>query len=406
MSTNAASRAEAAASGVLLPPALYDRLVELRRDLHEHPELAFQEERTAAVLARELAAVGVPRVERIGRTGLVARIPGARAGGPSVAIRGDIDALPIQEATGLPFASAHPGVMHACGHDVHATWAVGAAALLAACPAAGEVLVLLQPAEEIGQGAQAMIRDGALDGVRAIFGAHVDRRFTVGQVVAQAGPLAASADNFEIELSGRGAHGARPHEGADPVVALAALVTALQTIVARRVNPAVPAVVTVGMISAGTAPNVIPHRASLQGTMRAIDAATRATLRDALDQIATHVAAAHGVDARVTLGAGVPPVMNDAAAAGWAAEAARAVLGADSVVPLGPPNMAAEDFAFYQERVPGCFLRIGARRAGETVIAAHSPHFDVAEEAIAVGAAVLAEAARRASAAAGGRRDE
>lgn len=405
MSTNAAgSRSGAGASGVLLPPALHDRLVALRRDLHEHPELAFQEERTAAVLARELAAVGVSRVERIGRTGLVARIPGQGTGSPPVAIRGDIDALPLQEATGLPFASAYPGVMHACGHDVHASWAVGAAALLSARPARGDVLVLFQPAEEIGEGAQAMIREGALDGVRAIFGAHVDRRFTVGQVVAQAGPLAASADNFAIELVGRGAHGARPHEGADSVVALAALVTALQTIVARRVNPAAPAVVTVGMVSAGTAPNVIPDRASLQGTMRATDADTRATLRDALGEIATHVAAAHGVVARVTFGMGVPPVVNDPAAAGWAAEAAREVLGATGVVPLGPPNMAAEDFAFYQERVPGCFLRVGARRAGEAVIAAHSPHFDVAEEAIAVGAAVLAESARQASAALGGRR--
>ena len=404
MSTNAAEpRRDAGVWAGLLAPPLHDRLIALRRDLHEHPELSFQEERTASVLERELAAVAVPRVERIGRTGLVARIPGRDGGCPPVAIRGDIDALPIQEATGLPFASGNAGVMHACGHDVHATWAVGAAALLAAHPAQGDVLVVFQPAEEIGEGAQAMIRSGALDDVRAIFGAHVDRRFTIGQVVAQAGPLAASADNFEIELLGRGAHGARPHESADPVVGLAALVTALQTIVARRVNPALPAVVTVGMVSAGTAPNVIPDRASLQGTMRATDAATRATLRAALGEIATHVAAAHGLQARVTLGMGVPPVINDAEAARWAADAAVTVLGADGVVPLGTVNMAAEDFAFYLERVPGCFLRVGARHAGEAVIAAHSPHFDVAEEAIAVGAAVLAESARRASAAIGGK---
>jgi hippurate hydrolase len=385
----------------LVPDALHARLVALRRDLHEHPELSFQEERTASVLERELAAVDVRNVQRVGRTGLVARIAGRDRGYPPVAIRGDIDALPIQEATGLPFASSTAGVMHACGHDVHAAWAVGAAALLAASPAQGDVLVVLQPAEEIGEGARAIIDSGALDEVRMIFGAHVDRRFTVGQVVAQAGALAASADNFEIELLGRGAHGARPHESADPVVGLAALVTALQTIVARRVNPALPAVVTVGMISAGTAPNVIPDRASLQGTMRATDAATRATLRDALGEIATHVAAAHGLQARVTIGMGVPPVVNDGRAAGLAADAASAVLGAESVVPLGTPNMAAEDFAFYLERVPGCFLRVGARRDGEAIIAAHSPHFDVAEEAIGVGATVLAESARRASAALG-----
>jgi hippurate hydrolase len=261
------------------------------------------------------------------------------------------------------------------------------------------VLIVLQPAEEIGEGANAILRSGALDEVRAIFGAHVDRRFTVGQIVAQGGPLAASADNFEIELRGRGAHGARPHESADPVVGLAAVVTALQTIVARRVNPAVPAVVTVGMVSAGTAPNVIPDRATLQGTLRATDPGTRQVLLDAVREIAAHAAAAHGVEARVSFTMGVPPLVNDAQAAGWAAVAAVAVLGRDAVVPLGTTNMAAEDFAAYLQRMPGCFLRVGARRVGEQVIAAHSPQFDVAEECIVVGAAVLAESARQASAA-------
>ena len=318
---------------------------------------------------------------------------------PVVAIRGDIDALPIQEATGLSFASATPGVMHACGHDVHAAWAVGAAALLSGSPADGDVLVVLQPAEEVGEGARAVLESGLLDGVQAIFGAHVDRRFTVGQVVAQAGALAASADSFEIELIGRGAHGARPHESADPIVSMAALVGALQTIVSRCVNPAVPAVVTVGMVSAGTAPNVIPDRATLRGTLRATDEETRTLLQSEVRNIATHVAAAHRVEARVTIGSGVPPVINSEDAARWASEAAIAMLGPGAVVPLGAPNMAAEDFAWYLRTMPGCFLRIGARRPGEPVVPAHSPAFDVAEEAILVGASVLAESARRASAA-------
>ncbi len=382
-----------------LPDSLFRQLVAVRRDLHEHPELSFHEERTASVLEIALSAVSVRDVRRVGRTGLVARIAGRERGAPVVALRGDIDALPIQELTGLPFASRTPGVMHACGHDVHSAWALGAAALLAERPADGDVLVVFQPAEETGEGAAAVLSTGVLDDVRAIFGAHVDRRFTVGQVVAQAGPLAASADNFEIQLIGRGAHGARPHESADPIVGLAALVSALQTIVSRRVNPAVPAVVTVGMISAGTAPNVIPDRAVLQGTLRATDDATRTALREGLRDIATHVAAAHGLEARVTMGTGVPPVVNSDDAARWAANAAAAVLGAESIVPLGTPNMAAEDFAFYLQRMPGCFLRVGARRPGEPVIAAHSPQFDVAEEAIGVGALVLAESARHASAA-------
>ena len=386
-------------TGGLVPTELRERLVALRRDLHAHPELSFAEHRTQDVLARELGRLGAVQVARVARTGLVARVPGRNRGAPVVAIRGDIDALPIQEATGLSFASTTAGVMHACGHDVHATWAVGAAALLAASPASGDVLVVLQPAEEIGEGAAAVLDDGALDDVKAIFGAHVDRRFFVGQVVAQAGPLAASADVFTIVLAGRGAHGARPHESADPIVGVAFLISALQTIVARRVNPASPAVVTVGMVSSGTAPNIIPDRAEVRGTLRATDRETRALLHAELRDIAVHVAAAHHLEATVTFGAGVPPVINDDRASAWAAAAAAQVLGADAVVPLGTTNMAAEDFAWYQERIPGCFLRVGARADGEAVIAAHSPHFDVAEASIFVGAAVLAECARHASAA-------
>ena len=382
-----------------ISPELRARLVALRRDLHRHPELAFAEHRTIDVLARELAALAPVQIVRVAGTGLVARITGGRSKGRAIAIRGDIDALPIQEATGLSFASLNEGVMHACGHDVHATWAVGAAALLAAHPAEGDVLIVLQPAEEIGEGARAIVESGALDNVRAIFGAHVDRRFTVGQVVAQSGAIAASADNFEIEMIGRGAHGARPHEAADPIVSVAALVTALQTIVSRRVNPAVPAVVTVGMMSAGTAPNVIPDRATIRGTLRATDEDTRTLLKTEVRHIALQVAAAHRVEARVVFAAGVPPVVNSESAAGWARSAAVAVLGADAVVPLGTPNMAAEDFAWYLRTIPGCFLRIGARLPHEPMIPAHSPAFDVAEDAILVGAAVLAECARRASAA-------
>ncbi|MEO8336851.1 MAG: M20 family metallopeptidase [bacterium] len=382
----------------LMPDALRVRLVALRRDLHQNPELSFAEHRTSEVLTRELESLSPVRLERVAGTGLIARFAGRDQSAPVVAIRGDIDALPIQEATGLAFASTNAGVMHACGHDVHATWAVGAAALLSDAPAAGDVLVVLQPAEEIGEGAAAVMESGHLADVKAIFGAHVDRRFTVGQVVAQAGPLAASADVFEIVLTGKGAHGARPHESADPIVCMAAVVTALQTIVSRRVNPATPAVVTIGMVSAGTASNVIPERAELRGTLRATDHETRELLQAEVREIATHIAAAHRVRAQVTFSAGVPPVINDARAAQWASDAAAEMLGEAAVVPLGITNMAAEDFAWYQRAIPGCFLRIGAREHGEVVIPAHSPTFDVSEQAIFVGAAVLASCARRASA--------
>ncbi len=379
--------------------ALGERLIALRRDLHRYPELSFEEHESSERLADALAALGIADVQRITQTGVVARVRGTDAAAPVVALRGDIDALPITEATGLPFASERAGVMHACGHDVHASWTVGAAALLHETPPLGDVLIVLQPAEEVGLGAAQVLASGALADARMIFGAHVDRRFTVGQVVAQAGPLAASADVFAIELRGKGAHGARPHEAHDPIVCLAAIVTALQTIVSRRVNPATPAVVSVGTINSGTAANVIPERARLTGTLRATDPATRALLQQEVRDIATSIAHAHRVEADVSFSSGVPPVVNDARAAGIAAAAAASTVGEQNVVPLGITNMAAEDFAFYLERMPGCFLRIGARREGEPVIAAHSSHFDVAEEAIMVGARVLAECARRASAA-------
>jgi hippurate hydrolase len=365
--------------------------------LHQHPELSFAEQRTSDVLERELTLLAPARIDRVARTGLIARIAGRDSRAPTVAIRGDIDALPIVEATGLPFASTNAGVMHACGHDVHATWAVGAAALLSEAPAAGDVLIVLQPAEEIGEGAVAVLESGLLDNVQAMFGAHVDRRFTVGQVVAQEGPLAASADVFEIALIGKGAHGARPHESADPIVCMAAIISTLQTIVSRRVNPAIPAVVTIGMVSAGTAPNVIPDHADLRGTLRATDNETRALLQEEVRDICAHIAVAHRCEARVTFSAGIPPVINDARTTAWAVNAASHVLGAESIVPLGFTNMAGEDFAWYQQRMPGCFLRVGAREPDQPMIPAHSPRFDVAEEAIFVGAAVLAECARRAS---------
>jgi len=332
-------------------------------------------------------------------TGLVARIRGRNPAAPVVAVRGDIDALPIQEATGLPYASQTPGVMHACGHDVHASWAVGAAYLLARTPATGDVLVVLQPAEETGEGAAAVLASGALDGVAAIFGAHVDRRFPVGQVVAQPGSLAAAADTFRIVLHGRGAHGARPHESADPVLGAGLLIAALQGVVARRVNPSTPAVLTVATMEAGTASNVIPESATLGGTLRATDPATRTLLADELRRIAEGIALAQGLRAEVTIELGPPPIVNPEVPASWARAAAEGLVGRDGVVPLGITNMGGEDFAYYMERIPGAFLRIGAREAGGDPTPAHTPRFVAADGSLFVGAAVLAETARVASAA-------
>jgi len=382
----------------LVPVDVQGRLVALREEIHRHPELAFEERETSQRLYEALGQLRPAALERIADTGVVARFRGRDRSAPVVAVRGDIDALPITEATGLPFASQRPGVMHACGHDVHAAWTVGVAHLLAREPAAGDVVVVLQPAEETGKGAAAVLASGALAGVAAIFGGHVDRRFAVGQVVAQPGPLAASADTFSVTLRGAGAHAARPHEGTDPVVGAGALIGALQTVVARRVNPSVPAVLTVGSVHAGTAPNIIPDCATLSGTMRAVDPDTRALLQHEMRRVVEGVAAAHGLTAEVALEIGPPPLINASQPTGWARRAAEKVLGEEAIVPLGPLNLAAEDFASYLEQMPGCFLRIGAREKGGSTIPAHSPRFYAAPESIFVGAAVLAEAARIASA--------
>jgi amidohydrolase len=371
------------------------RLVTLRRELHRNPELSWQEEATAARLEAALGSVGAREVRRVARTGVVGRIPGRNRKAPTIAIRGDIDALPIEEATGLEFASANRGTMHACGHDVHATWAVGAALLLAKAPAEGDVLVVLQPAEEVGEGAAAMLASGALDDAKAIVGGHVDRRYDVGQVVAQEGPLAASTDNFRIELIGAGAHAARPHESADPIVGAAALVTALQTLVSRRLDPSIPGVVTIGTVHAGTADNIIPPRAELTGTIRAVTKGSRELLVQELERMSSQIAAAYRLEARVSFDEGTPPVVNPPEPVSWAREAVRSLLGEEALVPLTGSNMGGEDFAFYLQKMPGCFLRIGAREPGGPWHPAHSPKFYVAEESIFVGAAVLAETARR-----------
>lgn len=394
-----------------MTPALPDRiasqftdaertlLVELRRSLHRRPELSWKETQTQARLREALMDIGITDIRETAGTGLVARIAGRAAGGPAVAIRGDIDALPIHEETGLPFTSMHPGVMHACGHDMHAAWAVGAGLLLAKHPAVGEVRILLQPAEELGEGAQRVLSDGALDGVGAIFGAHVDWRFSVGEIVATPGPLAASTDTFEITFHGKGGHGARPQDTHDPIIGMSAFVSDVQTIVSRRLDPALPGVVSIGMLHAGAAPNVIPEAATCSGTIRATTPDSRALLCAEVERVAQAVAATHRLTARVKLTQGTPPLMNGARAAGWAQEATQVLLGDDALRKLSLANMGGEDFAFYTERIEGCFLRVGTWREGRERHGVHTPRFNPDEDALFIAAAVLAESARRASAA-------
>jgi hippurate hydrolase len=369
-------------------PALFEELVAVRRDLHQHPELAWEEYRTADRVSDFLEAQGVEH-RRVAGTGLVADLPGA-GNGPIVALRADMDALPIHEETGLPFASVHDGRMHACGHDAHMGILLGASALLAREPTLPvPVRLIFQPAEERGQGARAMIGAGALDDVVMIFGGHVDRHYPVGTIVVTEGPVNASTDTFHIEITGRSAHAARPHEGIDAVVVAMLIVSSIQTIVSREINPAHPSVVTIGQVEAGTAANVIAGRAVLQGTVRAQEPDVRAHLVNAVQRISQSAGQLHGAEVHFELVASTPPVVNPPQQVAMARAAASAVVGEECVRPLQHANMGAEDFGEYMQRIPGCYVRYGARVPGKEGFPAHSSRFDVDEQVLGFGAAYL-----------------
>ena len=378
--------------------AFADRLIATRRDLHRHPELSWQERRTSQQIHQALERLGIRTRRGVAGTGIIADIPG-QTDGLGLALRADIDALPITEETGLPFTSAHEGVMHACGHDAHTSMLLGAAELLlAGPPPPAPVRLIFQPAEEVAAGAIAMIEHGALDGIAMIFGGHVDRHFPTGTIVVTDGVVNASTDAFRIEITGRGGHAARPHEGVDAVVVGSLLVMSLQTIVSREVNPAHPSVVTIGRFDAGSASNVIASRAVLEGTIRAQEEAVRTRLIDALQRIATAVGQLHGAAIRVTVAGSTPCLVNTPPMTALAREAAQVVVGPDQVTSLQIANMGGEDFAYYLHRIPGCYVRFGAQAPGREAFPAHSSKFDIDEGVLPVGARYFSELARLAGA--------
>lgn len=372
------------ATDVLASP-LFARLVAIRRDLHAHPELSWQEVRTAQQICRFLDELGI-KYRNVAGTGIIADLPG-EAAGAAVALRADIDALPVFEETGLPFASESPGKMHACGHDAHTTMLLGAAELLCREKLLAPVRLVFQPAEELGEGAPAMINAGALENVAMVFGGHVDRHFPVGSIAVTDGPVNASSDAFVITITGKGGHAARPHETVDAVVVASLLVMALQTIVSREVNPSFPSVVTVGRIDAGTVGNVIAGRALLEGTIRAQDPAVRLALQRSVERIAKSIGQLHGATVEFHLGAGTPPLINPPECAALARQAARSVIDPAMVTRMEMASMGGEDFSYYLERTPGCYVRFGTARDGVPQFPAHSGSFIIDEEALAVGAA-------------------
>jgi amidohydrolase len=374
--------------------ALRDEVVALRRDLHRHPELAWNEHRTAEQVARALTGHGLELMTGLGGTGVVAEAKGKP--GPTLLLRVDMDALPIQEDSRSPHASEIPGAMHACGHDGHVAMGVAAARLAAARRAAGTVRVLFQPAEEGEGGAQAMVAAGVMNQVESAVGVHLWNELPVGTLGVKAGPLMAAVDRLRIVVRGRGGHGGKPHRSADPVVAAAHVITTLQTIVSREVPPTLAAVVTLGSVHGGQAFNVIPDEVTLLGTIRTFDAELRRSMPERVSRIAAGVTEALGCRAEVEVRPGNPPVVNDPAVAELARRAAARVVGEENVVEP-EPTMGGEDMAIYFDRAPGCFVFVGSANAARGLDQPHhSPRFDFDEDALLIGTEFLLQATKEA----------
>ncbi|MGH9442797.1 MAG: M20 metallopeptidase family protein [Thermoanaerobaculia bacterium] len=361
----------------------------IRRDLHRHPELAFAETRTAGVIARELRSFGLSPRESVGKTGLLCDF--GRSDPPRLMIRADMDGLPLNEESAVPYASEEAGRMHACGHDGHVAIGLAVARRLVGSPAGTGIRSLFQPAEEQGGGAHAMVGDGALEGVGAAIGIHLWNQLPVGKIGLVAGPQMAAVDEFEIVLSGPGGHGASPHETVDPIVGAARVVEGLQSVVAREVSPFDPAVVTVGSIHGGSAFNIIPREVRLLGTARSFSEEAFRSIPEKISRLAEGIAAAHGLSCRLEYRRINRATVNDRKTTAIVVEAVESVLGAGSIAEAR--TMGGEDMSVYLDRVPGCFFFVGSAPEGPHR-AHHSPVFDFDERALAVGTLVLEAAAR------------
>ena len=379
--------------------SLAEKLVETRRDFHRYPELSNREERTARVIAGRLEALRFDDIRTgVSRHGIVALLKGGRPGAV-VAVRADMDALPVEETLDVPYRSKNRGVKHACGHDVHMTVALGTAEVLSRMRVEipGSVKFIFQPAEEGAPegesgGAEQMIREGALDNPRpaAIFGLHTNPGLEAGKIGYAPAAMLASSDTFHLRVAGKSVHAAWPHQGIDPVVVAAEIVTALQTIASRRIDPVEPVVLTIGSIQGGNRHNIIADAVQMQGTLRTHNEVVRARVISLVKQIAEGIASSHGAAAEVRWPARSNPVTkNDTRLVEATLPAMRGAIGADNVVLL-PPVMGAEDFAYFQRAIPGFFFWLGVRNEAKGITAAlHTPEYDADEASLPIGVTVM-----------------
>ena len=378
---------------------LSEILTTFRRDIHRHPELGFDERRTAELVADRLAQLGIGARTKVGKTGVVGDLGDT---GPRIALRADMDALPIQEENDVPYASEVPGVMHACGHDVHVACLLGAAQLLSEEAAAGRlpgrVRFLFQPAEEAQDdedlsGAMRMVDEGVMAGVDAVAGLHVWSELPVGKITLREGPATAAVDSFDLVVRGRESHGAYPHQGVDAITLSAQVINALQTVISRRLDPTRGRVITVGTIQGGTKENIVAGSVTMTGTIRTFEPETREQLFAEMER-ACGVATALGGEFELDILPGFIPIVNDPSMTALVRQVGVDLLGEESVEEARL-EMGAEDFSYFAREAPGCFFDLGGAFPDEPLRRHHHPRFDIDERCLPIGAAILAETAVR-----------
>jgi amidohydrolase len=378
-----------------LADTYFDELVAIRRHLHAHPELSYEEVETSKYIAKKLSEYGIEHETNIGGHGVVGLIKGKNADKKTIALRADMDALPIEEKNTTEYISQNKGVMHACGHDVHTTCLLGAAKILNELKDhfEGTIKLIFQPAEEkLPGGASIMIKDGVLENpkVETIFGQHVLPQLETGKVAFKSGIAMASCDEIYITVKGKGGHGAVPHLAIDPVLIASHIVVALQSVVSRNANPTLPSVLSIGKFIANGATNIIPDEVRLEGTFRTFDEKWRAEAHEKIKTICHNTAAAFGGTCDVLIDIGYPFLKNDEATTQTAFELAKQYLGSENVEEM-PARMTAEDFSYYSQVVPACFYRLGTGNAAKGITSPiHTPTFDVDENCLKIGSGLMA----------------